>query len=125
MAQDTAEQSKRNTGSKRSPYRGQKAIHYNVLRALGVVGWEHLEGPILAALVTESPILLIGEHGTAKSMVLERLADALGVTFRHYNASILNFDDLIGFPAPDAQAGRVRYSTFRTRCMGCRGYFCG
>ena len=86
-----------------------KTIHYNVLRALGVVGWEHLEGPILAALVTESPILLIGEHGTAKSMVLERLADALGVTFRHYNASILNFDDLIGFPAPDAEGGRVRY----------------
>ena len=95
--------------SKSSPYRGQEVIHYNVLRALGVVGWEHLEGPILAALVTEAPILLIGEHGTAKSMVLERLADALGVTFRHYNASILNFDDLIGFPAPDADAGRVRY----------------
>ena len=109
MAQDTAAQNKSNSGSKRSPYRGQKTIHYNVLRALGVVGWEHLEGPILAALVTESPILLIGEHGTAKSMVLERLADALGVTFRHYNASILNFDDLIGFPAPDAEAGRVRY----------------
>ena len=92
-----------------SPYRGQKVVHYNVMRALGVVGWEHLEAPILAALVTESPILLIGEHGTAKSMVLE-LADALGVTFRHYNASILNFDDLIGFPAPDAEGfGRVRY----------------
>ena len=42
-------------------------------------------------------------------MVLERLAEALGVTFRHYNASILNFDDLIGFPAPDADAGRVQY----------------
>ena len=68
-----------------------------------------MEAPILAALVTESPILLIGEHGTAKSMVLERLAAALGVTFRHYNASILNFDDLIGFPAPDASAGRIRY----------------
>ncbi len=109
MAQDTTEHSKRRSGTKKSPYRGQKTIHHNVLRALGVVGWEHLEGPILAALVTESPILLIGEHGTAKSMVLERLAVALGVTFRHYNASILNFDDLIGFPAPDAEAGRVRY----------------
>lgn len=109
MAQDTAKQSERKSGSNRSPYRGVKPNHYNVLRALGVVGWEHLEGPILAALVTECPILLIGEHGTAKSMILERLAAALGVTFRHYNASILNFDDLIGFPAPDTAAGRVRY----------------
>ena len=109
MAQDTAKQSGRKSEVSRSPYRGVKPNHYNVLRALGVVGWEHLEGPILAALVTECPILLIGEHGTAKSMILERLAAALGVTFRHYNASILNFDDLIGFPAPDADAGRVRY----------------
>ena len=87
----------------------KKSNHFHVLRALGVVGWEHLEAPIIAALVTETPILLIGEHGTAKSMVLERLAAALGVDFRHYNASILNFDDLIGFPAPDPEAGRVRY----------------
>ncbi len=87
----------------------KEAVRYNFLYALGVVGWGHLEAPILAALATEKPLLLIGEHGTAKSMVLERLAKALGVTFRHYNASILNFDDLIGFPAPDAEAGRVRY----------------
>ena len=109
MAQDTAEQLEKKSRANRSPFRGTKPQHYNVLRALGVVGWEHLEGPILAALVTECPILLIGEHGTAKSMVLERLASALGVTFRHYNASILNFDDLIGFPAPDADAGCVQY----------------
>ena len=108
MAQDTVEATELSR-PKRSPYRGQKVVHYHILRALGVVGWEHLEAPILAALVTESPILLIGGHGTAKSMVLERLAKALGVTFRHYNASILNFDDLIGFPAPDADAGRVQY----------------
>ncbi len=79
------------------------------LQALGVVGWDHLEAPILASIVQEKPLLLIGEHGTAKSMVLERLAAALGVQFRHYNASILNFDDLIGFPAPDTESGRVRY----------------
>ena len=108
MAQDTVEATELSR-PKRSPYRGHKVVHYHILRALGVVGWEHLEAPILAALVTEAPILLIGGHGTAKSMVLERLAKALGVTFRHYNASILNFDDLIGFPAPDADAGRVQY----------------
>jgi MoxR-like ATPase len=94
---------------KQSSRKRSQSNHYHVLKSLGVVGWDHLEGPILAALVSETPILLIGEHGTAKSMVLERLAEALDVKFRHYNASILNFDDLIGFPAPDAEAGRVRY----------------
>ena len=68
--------------------------NFKVLQSLGVVGWNHLEPAIVAALVTEKPLLLIGEHGTAKSMVLERLATALGVSFKHYNASILNFDDL-------------------------------
>ncbi len=90
-------------------HKKKQAVRYNILPAIGVVGWGHLEAPILAALATEKPLLLVGEHGTAKSMVLERLAKALGATFRHYNASILNFDDLIGFPAPDAEAGRVRY----------------
>lgn len=84
-------------------------VHFQVLQSLGMVGWNHLEAPIIASLVMETPLLLIGDHGTAKSMVLERLADALGVSFRHYNASILNFDDLIGFPAPDDQRQSIRY----------------
>ena len=113
MSKETLEETNCSTAQNtdvETPSRQRKKVnHFHVLRALGVVGWEHLEAPIIAALVTEAPILLIGEHGTAKSMVLERLAAALGVDFRHYNASILNFDDLIGFPAPDAEAGRVRY----------------
>ena len=40
-------------------------------------------------------------------MVLTRLAEAMGLSHRHYNASILNFDDLIGFPVP--QDGRLIY----------------
>lgn len=72
-----------------------------LLRALGIVGWDHLEPVILAALATESPLLLIGPHGSAKTLILTRLADALGLTHRHYNASLLNFDDLVGFPVPD------------------------
>ena len=70
------------------------------LRALGVAGWGALEPAILAALATESPILLIGPHGTAKTLLLSRLAEALGLAFRHYNASILSFDDLLGYPVP-------------------------
>ena len=75
-----------------------------LLRALGIAGWGALEPAILAALATESPILLIGPHGTAKTLLLQRLAEALGLAFRHYNASILSFDDLLGYPVPQAGA---------------------
>jgi MoxR-like ATPase len=78
-----------------------------LLRALGIAGWGALEPAILAALATESPILLIGPHGTAKTLLLQRLAEALGLAFRHYNASILSFDDLLGYPVP--QDGRLVY----------------
>jgi len=78
-----------------------------LLRSLGIVGWNHLEPVILAALATESPLLLIGPHGSAKTLVLTRLAEALGLSHRHYNASLLNFDDLVGFPVPDN--GRLVY----------------
>jgi MoxR-like ATPase len=78
-----------------------------LLRALGIAGWGALEPAILAALATESPILLVGPHGTAKTLLLGRLAEALGLAFRHYNASILNFDDLLGYPVP--QDGRLVY----------------
>ena len=78
-----------------------------LIRSLGVLGWTELEPTILAALATQSPLLLIGPHGTAKSMLLEKLAQALKLEFRHYNASTLNFDDLVGFPVPDGE--RVKY----------------
>ena len=67
----------------------------SILRKLGIVGWEQAEPAILAALISSDPMLLIGRHGTAKSLLLERLAEALDLSFRHYNASILNFDDLV------------------------------
>lgn len=75
------------------------------LRRLGVVGLSSIEAPILAALATESPLLLIGPHGTAKTLLLLRVAEALGLAARHYNASLLNFDDLVGFPLPGKDGG--------------------
>lgn len=68
---------------------------------LGIVGWGHLDSPLLAALATSSPVLLIGPAGAAKSLVVERIATALGLSWRHYNASLLNYDDLVGIPIPD------------------------
>jgi MoxR-like ATPase len=78
-----------------------------LLRGLGIAGWNHLEPVILAALATEAPLLLIGPHGSAKTLVLSRLSEALGLAHRHYNASLLNFDDLVGFPVPES--GKLVY----------------
>ncbi len=77
------------------------------LRTLGIAGWDALDPVFLAAVATESPLLLVGPHGSAKTMVLNRLAETLGLEHRHYNASLLSFDDLVGFPVPEN--GRVVY----------------
>jgi MoxR-like ATPase len=71
-----------------------------LLRALGLAGWDAFEPVLLASLATEEPLLLIGPHGSGKTMLLNRLAEVMGLSHRHYNASILSFDDLVGFPVP-------------------------
>lgn len=69
--------------------------------SLGVRGWDHLDPVLLAALATEAPLLLVGPHGTAKSLLVERVANTLALSLRHYNASLINYDDLVGVPLPD------------------------
>ena len=78
-------------------------------RPLGLEGWAHLEAVVLAALASGDPLLLIGRHGTAKSFLLERLAESLGLVFRFYNASLVNYDDLVGIPVPDETQTSLRY----------------
>lgn len=77
----------------------------SLLADLGVIGMEPIEPVILAALITNEPLLLIGPHGTAKSYLLNRISIALGLRWRHYNASLLNFDDLVGYPLPNGNGG--------------------
>jgi len=78
-------------------------------KPLGLLGWDNLEPVLLAALATKEPLLLIGKHGTAKSFLLERLAQALDLNYRFYNASLVNYDDLVGIPVPDATQTSLRY----------------
>ena len=78
-------------------------------RPLGLEGWAHLEPVVLAALASGDPLLLIGRHGTAKSFLLERLAESLALEFRFYNASLVNYDDLVGIPVPDETQTSLRY----------------
>ncbi len=94
----------------------------SILAALGVAGMDHLEPVFVAALVTEKPLLLIGLHGTGKSWLLVRLAEALGLSFRHYNASLLGFDDLVGFPLPDGNGG-LRYVPTPASVWGAEAVF--
>jgi len=79
------------------------------LARLGVYGFDTLEPLILAALITEDPLLLIGPSGTGKTFLLNTLSEALGLEHRHYNASLISFDDLVGFPFPDKAADGVKF----------------
>ena len=79
------------------------------LRALNIFGLDHLEPVLLAALADEQPLLLIGAHGTAKSALLNRIAAALALEHRHYNASLISFDDLLGYPVPNAERTGLTY----------------
>ena len=81
----------------------------NYLVGLEVFGFDKVEPAILAALVTEDPLLLIGRSGTGKTFLLNSLSEELGLEHRHYNASLISFDDLVGFPFPDAENGGVKF----------------
>ena len=88
--------------------RNKAVPQVSILSELGIVGCDPVEPVILAALVQQDPLLLVGRHGTGKSFLLSRLSMALGLEHRHYNASLLSFDDLVGYPLPDA-SGALRY----------------
>lgn len=79
------------------------------LRQLGVYGYDPVEPVILAALVSGDPLLLVGKAGTGKTFLLNSLSEALRLEHRHYNASLIAFDDLVGFPWPEENGAGIRY----------------
>jgi MoxR-like ATPase len=87
----------------------QREKPVGISAALGVQGWSHLDPVLLAALATEFPLLLVGPHGTAKSQLVLEIAHALNVSLRHYNASLINYDDLVGIPMPDDSGEKLRF----------------
>ncbi|NCC73583.1 MAG: hypothetical protein EOM06_09310 [Sphingobacteriia bacterium] len=80
-----------------------------LIRTLGVYGFDHLEPVVLASLVSQDPLLLIGKAGTGKTYLLNSISEALNLEHRHYNASFLSFDDLVGFPYPDSDSKTVSF----------------
>lgn len=82
-----------------------------MLEKLGVYGMDEIEDFILASLVTGDPILLIGDIGSAKTLLSRRLAEALGLKFHSYDASKALFEDVIGFPNPESfKEGKIEYA---------------
>lgn len=80
-----------------------------ITEKLGLYGWSSLEPVLLAALTSELPMLLIGKHGCAKSFILERLSEELKMNYRFYNASLINYDDLVGIPIPCDNNTKLKY----------------
>jgi MoxR-like ATPase len=87
----------------------KRTTPYDLVKSLGIQGWGHLDSIILASLATQAPLLLVGPHGTAKSLLVERIATALGQSMRHYNASLINYDDLVGIPLPDEDGHSLHF----------------
>lgn len=76
---------------------------------LGIRGWGHLDAVLLASLATKLPLLLVGSHGAGKTELIKRLGKALGLEMRHYNASLINYDDLVGIPMPKAGTNYLEF----------------
>ncbi len=70
-----------------------------ILQELGIYGWkEQDENLAMASLLTGDPLLLIGNHGCAKTHAVTKLAEALSRRFLAYDASKAMFEDVLGYP---------------------------
>lgn len=70
-----------------------------ILQHLGVYGWpERDENLLLASLLTGDPLLLIGNHGCAKTHVAHKIGQALDRKSLVYDASKAMFEDVLGYP---------------------------
>lgn len=84
---------------------------HNILEGLNIHGVSKIEDAILAGLLTGDPVLLIGSHGSAKTLLCTRLAEALCLNFQGYDASKALFEDILGFPMPSSlNNGKVEYA---------------
>lgn len=81
----------------------------SITESLGIRGWVHLDPVILASLATNMPLLLVGGHGAGKTELVKKLGKAMGLDMRHYNASLINYDDLVGIPMPNEGTNFLRF----------------
>ena len=83
----------------------------SLLKQLGIYGWkEDDENLVLSSLLTGDPLLMIGSHGSAKTHIAYKMAQALNKHFIAYDASKALFEDVLGFPNVESlKNGRVEY----------------
>jgi len=89
-----------------------------LLEKLGIFGWkEQDENLILSSLLTGDPLLLIGNHGSAKTLVFNKFTLALDKSRAVYDCSKSLWDDLIGFPSLEKlKEGKIEYIKSETTC---------
>ena len=64
----------------------------------------------MGCLLTGDPLLLLGNHGCAKTHVANKAAEALGRKFLVYDASKAMFEDVLGYPSIEKlKQGVVEY----------------
>jgi len=86
-----------------------KTSYSGFLNKIGIYGMDEYEDIIMIPLITEDPVILMGEYGTGKTQLLNNLAKILGLKHKHYNASLISFEDLIGYPFPDKKNKKVEF----------------
>lgn len=81
------------------------------LHQIGIHGWREAdENLLLASLLTGDPLLLIGNHGCAKTHIASKLGQALDRRFLCYDASKCMFEDVLGYPNIEKlRHGQVEY----------------
>ena len=74
-------------------------LYPGILEQLGIYGWkEQDENLAMASLLTGDPLLLIGNHGSAKTLIANKVAEAMGRRSLVYDASKAMFEDVLGYP---------------------------
>jgi len=69
------------------------------LEKIGIYGWsEKDENLILTSILTGDPLLIIGNHGSAKTHLANKLAQSFNFKFLAYDASKAMFEDVLGYP---------------------------
>ena len=89
-----------------------------ILDKLGIFGMDDIENVVMSAIMTGEPVLLIGEKGTAKTLLTKRLSQVLDRKYVSYNCSSANFDDIIGFPMPSEDKSEMNFISTPTSIWG-------
>ena len=81
------------------PFFYKKEDEKMILEKIGIYGWKvEDENLVMASLLTGDPLLIIGNHGCAKTHIAHKVAQALGRRFLVYDASKAMFEDVLGYP---------------------------